>query len=58
MVVVRHEHNTQLATKARSKSAGELRQQFDEHKQELERLERKLLASSKKKNFRNEYCPE
>lgn len=47
MVVVRHEHNTQSAAKARSKSACELRQHVDDHKQELERLERKLLTSSK-----------
>lgn len=47
MVVMRHEHNAQSAAKARSKSAFELRQQVDEHKQELERLERKLLTSSK-----------
>lgn len=47
IIVMRQEHNSQSAAKARSKSAFEFRQYVDEHKQELERLERKLLTTSK-----------
>lgn len=47
IIVMRQEHNSQTAAKTRCKSAFEFRQMVDEHKQELERLERKLLTTSK-----------
>lgn len=43
--VMRQEHSSQSAAKARSKSAFDFRQQVDDHKVELERLERKLLTT-------------
>lgn len=46
IVVLRQEHSAQTATKARSKLAFDFRQQVEEHKIELERLERKLLTTS------------
>lgn len=46
IIVMRQEHNSQSTTKARNKLASDFRQQVDEHKQELERLERKLLTIS------------
>lgn len=46
IVVLRQEHSAQTATKARSKLAFDFRQQVEDHKIELERLERKLLTTS------------
>lgn len=46
LVVLRQEHNSQVSTKARSRLLGNFRQQGEEHRQELERLERKLLTIS------------
>lgn len=47
LIVLRQEHNSQLATKARNRLLTNFRQQGEEHKQELERLERKLLTISR-----------
>lgn len=46
IVALRQEHSAQTATKARTKLAFDFRQQVEEHKIELERLERKLLTTS------------
>lgn len=46
LVVLRQEHNSQVATKARGRLLASFRQQGEEHRQELERLERKLLTIS------------
>lgn len=46
LIVLRQEHNSQVATKARARLLTNFRKQGDEHKQELERLERKLLTIS------------
>lgn len=46
IVALRQEHSAQAATKARSKLAFDFRQQVEDHKIELERLERKLLTTS------------
>lgn len=47
IVVLRQEHSAQAATKARTKLVFDFRQQVEDHKIELERLERKLLTTSK-----------
>lgn len=49
IVALRQEHSAQTTTKARTKLAFDFRQQVDDHKIELERLERKLLTTSKQK---------
>lgn len=51
LIVLRQEHNSQLATKARHRLLTNFRQQGEEHKQELERLERKLLTISEYKSM-------
>lgn len=48
LIVLRQEHNSQMATKARVRLLTNFRKQGEEHKQELERLERKLLTISRK----------
>lgn len=48
IVVLRQEHSAQTSTKARTKLVFDFRQQVEEHKVELERLERKLLTASTK----------
>lgn len=47
IVALRQEHSAQTATKSRTKLAFDFRQQVEEHKIELERLERKLLTTSR-----------
>lgn len=46
IVALRQEHSAQAATKARTKLSFDFRQQVEDHKVELERLERKLLTTS------------
>lgn len=46
IISVRQEHSAQTTTKARTKMAIDFRQQVEDHKIELERLERKLLTTS------------
>lgn len=46
IVALRQERSAQVATKSRSKMVFEFRQQVEDHKIELERLERKLLTTS------------
>lgn len=48
IVALRQEHSAQAATKARTKLTFDFRQQVEDHKVELERLERKLLTTSSK----------
>lgn len=48
IVALRQEHSAQASTKARTKLAFDFRQQVEDHKVELERLERKLLTTSSK----------
>lgn len=43
---MRQEHNAQSSTKSRNKLALDFRHQVEDHKVELERLERKLLTTS------------
>ena len=47
IVALRQEHSAQTSTKSRTKLAFDFRQQVEEHKIELERLERKLLTTSR-----------
>ncbi|XP_031621682.1 coiled-coil domain-containing protein 151 [Contarinia nasturtii] len=47
IICVRQEHSAQTSTKARQKMAIDFRQQVEDHKIELERLERKLLTTTK-----------
>lgn len=51
IVALRQEHAAQTATKSRTKLAFEFRNQVEDHKIELERLERKLLTTSKQNTF-------
>lgn len=46
IVALRQEHSAQTATKSRTKLAFDFRQQVEDHKIELERLEKKLLTTS------------
>lgn len=46
IVALRQEHSAQTTTKSRTKLAFDFRQQVEDHKTELERLERKLLTTS------------
>lgn len=46
IITLRQEHGVQAATKSRTKLAFEFRNQVEDHKIELERLERKLLTTS------------
>lgn len=46
IVALRQEHSAQAATKARTKLSFDFRQQVEDHKVELERLERKLLTTN------------
>lgn len=46
ILVMRQEHNAQSSTKSRNKLALDFRHQVEDHKVELERLERKLLTTS------------
>lgn len=46
VVALRQEHSAQIATKSRTKLAFDFRQQVEDHKIELERLEKKLLTTS------------
>ncbi|XP_055306396.1 outer dynein arm-docking complex subunit 3 [Sitodiplosis mosellana] len=48
IVALRQEHSAQAATKSRSKLAFDYRQQVENHKIELERLERKLMITTTK----------
>lgn len=48
IVACRQEHSAQVVTKTRTKLAFDFRQQVEDHKIELERLERKLLTTSSK----------
>lgn len=46
IVSMRQEHSAQAATKARTKLSFDFRQQVEDHKVELERLERRLLTTN------------
>lgn len=46
LVLMRHEHTANTVTKTRQRQAQEFRRQVDDRKSELERLERKLFATS------------
>lgn len=47
VVLLRHEHSANAMSKSRQRQAQDFRRQVEERKVELERLERKLFASSK-----------
>lgn len=49
IVTLRQEHSAQASTKSRTKLAFDFRQQVDDHRIELERLERRLLTTSRRK---------
>lgn len=46
LLLMRHEHTANTVTKTRQRQAQDFRRQVDDRKSELERLERKLFATS------------
>lgn len=46
VVLLRHEHSANTLSKSRLRQAQDFRRQVEERKSELERLERKLFATS------------
>lgn len=56
LVLLRHEHSANAMSKSRQRQAQEFRRQVEERKSELERLERKLFATSNEDaNFTRTY---
>lgn len=46
LLLMRHEHTANTMSKSRQRQAQEFRRQVEDRKSELERLERKLFATS------------